>query len=704
MKKLFCLCTLALLYGSADAQFHDTIALNKYIRDTITDMRPAKITAVQMQRALLGLSGFVKNNREELALYAKGISAGNSVANYGATRVDSLNYKFSTTPYGSGGEYGGWLTPNLTGDSIKVTAPFWVIIGDSQAEGHPSTHGRLHPTIDLARPDVPGQLSYHLRALTNMQFFNHGIGGQTSTQVWARWDRDVLGKTVGGITTLNGKPQGVIVIAGINDFYSGITVAKLKENLTKMAASAALNGIYCVIVNVPGDATNNAVQNAQVDEINRWLAGGALNNYNTCIVDYNSWWRDPAFNDNLHPNANLIVDDIHPTAGGYLQLANYIFSQANLPILKKVVISTQLSPNGFAGYSRPTRISMNGTPYTLSKALDTLSLTNYLNSDTINIKINNSVNVTGSSYTGFSHIEWLVSYSKERNILAEGRNSASQTLYPYLTTSGQGNIGLQTTTPGTPVEINSSISRSETINIGELRTYLNLAGGQSPNSHAAKGGFYIILPDGIDAVFYNMELDVTDAAGGASKIIIASINHRCTVTFLGDMAITTPAVKIVGSPTLFNQHIIIGDSTYGRVWDFTVVKISRLYLYAGFNSPVTYDTVQVRFTTTPVRLGNSVSATAFPITVFKTVMSGGATTSTLDFPATAAQSSSELTVSLPGVEPGDPVLLGNPNPSVNTCFTATATASNTVTIRFNNYSNAAVDPPSGIFKLTMVKN
>lgn len=702
MKTAFTIFISVVLFATANAQFTDTSKLNQYIRDTIKDRRPDKVTAAQIQKAFLGVSGFINNTTDTISLYAKGISASNSVANYAATRVDSLKYKFSTTPYGAGGEYGGWLTSNLTGDSIKVTAPFWVVIGDSQAEGHPGTHGRLHPTIDLTKADVPGQLSYHLRSLTNMRFFNHGIGGQTSTQVWARWDRDVLGKTVAGVTTLNGKPQGVVIVAGINDFYSGISVAQLKENLTKMAASAAVNGIYCVILNVPGDEVNNATQNAQVDEINRWLAGGALNSYNAVIVDYNSWWRDPSFNDNAHANDDLIVDDIHPSLTGYSKLADYIFKEAKLPVLKQVIISTELSPNGFTGYSRPSNITINGTPYTISKALDTLTLSNYLNNDTVYFKINNSGNITGTTYTGFSHIEWVVLYNKGENILTNGQNSATQTLYPLLTTTPGGNIGIQTTAPGTPVEINTSISRKENINIGELRTYLNLAGGQSPNSHTARGGFYIILPDGIDAVFFNMEIDVTDAVGGISKILLSSINHKAVATFVGDMAVIQPNIRMVGTG-ISNQYIVIGDSTYGRVWDYTVMKISRLYLYAGFNSPISYDTVKVRFTTTPIALANSISTSSFPITFLNTMMTGGTVSASLDFPSTAAQSSSDLTVSLTGAAVGDVVSLGNPNPAANTFYSATVTAANTVTVRFNNYSSSAVDPASGIFKLVLIK-
>ena len=44
-----------LIAGSSFAQFSDTSALNAYIRDTIRDRRPDKVTAAQLQRGLLGI-------------------------------------------------------------------------------------------------------------------------------------------------------------------------------------------------------------------------------------------------------------------------------------------------------------------------------------------------------------------------------------------------------------------------------------------------------------------------------------------------------------------------------------------------------------------------------------------------------------------------------------------------------------------------
>jgi hypothetical protein len=81
-------------------------------------------------------------------------------------------------------------------------------------------------------------------------------------------------------------------------------------------------------------------------------------------------------------------------------------------------------------------------------------------------------------------------------------------------------------------------------------------------------------------------------------------------------------------------------------------------------------------------------------------------TATLDFPSTAAGTSSDLTITVTGAADGDAVSIGVANGSTvaNGCFTAWVSATNTVTIRFsNNDLVAALDPASGTFKATVLK-
>ena len=94
-----------------------------------------------------------------------------------------------------------------------------------------------------------------------------------------------------------------------------------------------------------------------------------------------------------------------------------------------------------------------------------------------------------------------------------------------------------------------------------------------------------------------------------------------------------------------------------------------------------------------------------PSTVRHTVNHGLTASATLDFGSTNAQNSADLTITVTGADGGDVVSLGVPNGSVNanTCYTAWVSSTNTVTVRFNNYSSAAVNPASGTFKVFVTK-
>jgi hypothetical protein len=78
----------------------------------------------------------------------------------------------------------------------------------------------------------------------------------------------------------------------------------------------------------------------------------------------------------------------------------------------------------------------------------------------------------------------------------------------------------------------------------------------------------------------------------------------------------------------------------------------------------------------------------------------------LNFPSTPANSSSELTITVTGAVPGDVVAIGLPPGAFppNCSYTAYVSVGNTVTVRFNNYSTAPVDPSTGTFKVLVFKN
>lgn len=74
---------------------------------------------------------------------------------------------------------------------------------------------------------------------------------------------------------------------------------------------------------------------------------------------------------------------------------------------------------------------------------------------------------------------------------------------------------------------------------------------------------------------------------------------------------------------------------------------------------------------------------------------------TLNFPNTAAQSSSELTISVAGARASEAravTVVSTTNPA-NSCWTAYVSANDVVTVRFNNYSAGAINPAIGDFSV-----
>lgn len=76
----------------------------------------------------------------------------------------------------------------------------------------------------------------------------------------------------------------------------------------------------------------------------------------------------------------------------------------------------------------------------------------------------------------------------------------------------------------------------------------------------------------------------------------------------------------------------------------------------------------------------------------------------LDFPSTATQLSADLTITVTGAALNDFVTLGAPNnANSKTTYTAWVSATDTVTVRFNNYSGSTVDPASATYKVMVTK-
>lgn len=368
--------------------------------------------------------------------YTVGLQSSSNVTNYTAASVDSAYHRAQTVAYGtSTTQYGGWLTAHASGDSIQIILPFGVVFGDSQAEGHTSLHGRLHPNgvagFTPAYPDSFGQITYALDSITHFPWYNHGIGGQTIAQCVWRFERDVMagfGATdVGGSRgnqTLTRRPRIVVIIAGINDVAAGTSADIIERNMEYIAKRCSDYNIRCVFFNLPGDGTSSLAMMQEVNTINRWMNSGSLQNWGAAVYDYASFWSTAANNgnyaqfqvDNTHPGPTAI-DDIHQTKIGYNNVAIDLVKKMNIPILDSVIICQEMAPsNALTNYARATSITINGVSFSPSgtKGTDTLAVSTFLGNrgslkDSVWVKIVSSTTIAGAgTQSGFANIIFLL--------------------------------------------------------------------------------------------------------------------------------------------------------------------------------------------------------------------------------------------------------------------------------------------------------
>ena len=169
---------------------------------------------------------------------------------------------------------------------------------------------------------------------------------------------------------------------------------------------------------------------------------------------------------------------------------------------------------------------------------------------------------------------------------------------------------------------------------------------------------------------------------------------------------TNDADRIVVSST---GVVNIGTTTY--IGSTSTTPTAILHLKAGTASA---NTPPLKFTsgtnlTTPENGSVEYDGTDYFATANSTRYTIDKTlraSATLDFASTAASTSTDLTITVTGAALNDIVSFGVPNGSVNanSCFTAWVSATNTVTIRFNNYQTVgAIDPASGTFKVSVIK-
>lgn len=296
--------------------------------------------------------------RRQLAknAFAKGVGASAVVVGdlgtggWGYTKLDGVGVTSSIAGWNHA--WGAYATGS---NYIDVRMPYGVVIGDSISEGRPTYNGRLTAggvkyNYDPNLESVPGTPAYEIAQRTGLYWYNHGIYGDSTSDVVGRWRRDVLSETadpgdgIGNRTLPQGQvPYAVWVNVGINDNYNDNTIAQIKANYHFMVDSANEHGIIIIFNTLgPNGHEPGTLGYEKQFVINEFLrteiaAKGAY------IFEYRKLFE--ATTDSAAIRGDLSVDQIHPSPAGHIAMAQAMLRETRAPIVASgFVIESRVDP------------------------------------------------------------------------------------------------------------------------------------------------------------------------------------------------------------------------------------------------------------------------------------------------------------------------------------------------------------------------
>lgn len=185
-----------------------------------------------------------------------------------------------------------------------------VALGDSTTAGTPFFKSPIEAPPN-GTGDAHAPFPYWLtQAHPQWTVLNHGVNGERSDQISARFDRDVLAH----------HPQVVVIIAGVNDVYQGRSAESVTAELRAMYAKAKAAHIPVVAGSIVPYNTATPEQNARMHAINDWIKAEATRDANITFVDTRTAAARP---DNIDLLASS-PDGLHPDVNGYHRMADVL--------------------------------------------------------------------------------------------------------------------------------------------------------------------------------------------------------------------------------------------------------------------------------------------------------------------------------------------------------------------------------------------
>ena len=191
-----------------------------------------------------------------------------------------------------------------SGESMTIIA-----LGDSTTAGTP---GFFSPreVLPEGQGNPESQYAYWvMKRHPEWTLLNRGVRGQRTDQIARRFDYDVL----------QVKPDGMILLAGINDLYQGASIETIQNNLKAMyerAAEAGIRVMACTIL--PFDRAMPEVRQ-RLSAVNAWIREYA----GTHGVGFADTYE--AVNDSFRPGFLIgTPDGLHPDVETYRRMGDSI--------------------------------------------------------------------------------------------------------------------------------------------------------------------------------------------------------------------------------------------------------------------------------------------------------------------------------------------------------------------------------------------
>jgi lysophospholipase L1-like esterase len=196
--------------------------------------------------------------------------------------------------------------------------------------------------VGIGDSRMPSTYTDQLRALTGATVYNEGVGGQTSTQILARFAADALSHS----------PDYIVINAGTNDYAGGTLIfpSITESNLGAMFNATIAAGAKVIVFTVMPYATWIPHSQTKWSEVNAWIRTQA--SANIAVIDAAELMAGPVDPQVLNP----IYDDgsnIHANLAGNYYLANVTYLQVFQPYAQ-LVHSPQTSSASFDVVSNVT--------------------------------------------------------------------------------------------------------------------------------------------------------------------------------------------------------------------------------------------------------------------------------------------------------------------------------------------------------------